>query len=116
MGAYNAILDTLVTEAPKIRRNPAESGGIRRIVDHTYYVLRPCAPHFALGVASRGLRRTNAVQDGPPRSAAVPLERIPSNIAQVTRPPSSQAASPDSVFGQALLAAGAVDGPGRRRA
>ena len=27
MGAYNAILDTLVTEAPKIRRNPAESGG-----------------------------------------------------------------------------------------
>ena len=27
MGAYNAILDTLVAVAPKIRRNPAESGG-----------------------------------------------------------------------------------------
>ena len=49
MGAYNAVLDTLVTEAPKIRRNPAESGGFRRIVDHTYYVLalpalRPVPP------------------------------------------------------------------------
>ena len=40
MVAYNGVLDTLVAVAPKIRRNPAESGGFRRIVDHTYYVLR----------------------------------------------------------------------------
>ena len=39
MVAYNGVLDTLVAVAPKIRRNPAESGGFRRIVDHTYYVL-----------------------------------------------------------------------------
>ena len=37
MVAYNGVLDTLVAMAPKIRRNPAESGGFRRIVDHTYY-------------------------------------------------------------------------------
>ena len=39
MVAYNGVLDALVAVAPKIRRNPAESGGFRRIVDHTYYVL-----------------------------------------------------------------------------
>ena len=39
MVAYNGVLDTLVAVAPEIRRNPAESGGFRRIVDHTYYVL-----------------------------------------------------------------------------
>ena len=39
MVAYNGVLNTLVAVAPKIRRNPAESGGFRRIVDHTYYVL-----------------------------------------------------------------------------
>ena len=43
MVAYNGVLDTLVAVAPKIRRNPAESAGFRRIVDHTYYVLRPWA-------------------------------------------------------------------------
>ena len=44
MVAYNGVLDTLVALAPKIRRNPAESAGFRRIVDHTYYVLRAAAP------------------------------------------------------------------------
>ena len=55
MVAYNGVLDTLVAVAPKIRRNPAESGGFRRIVDHTYYVLFPAAsstkPSLALGLA-----------------------------------------------------------------
>ena len=55
MVAYNGVLDTLVAVAPKIRRNPAESAGFRRIVDHTYYVLLDGGPwNFGCGYASYG--------------------------------------------------------------
>ena len=59
MVAYNGVLDALVAVAPKIRRNPAESGGFRRIVDHTYYVLDLTAVRArgASGRAPEGILR-----------------------------------------------------------